>query len=528
MIICEVLTKEIIDCFHLCTVKGDYHQLFNNYRPFFRSLGVNLRRVIFPGHHLCKIIFLELRYLLDFLKDWNENDPNSQLGLFYWKDQIPEFFQHLKLAIIEKNWQSFYEEYRSIADLMIREARKQEILDFRIEYGSESFESFESMDAARSLIPDEYFSEPDKAGFCINYFLDAEGYFIPPEPPERFSDRTNEETSTSSVSLQFPQQDISGLKQYFKEEFDKAKQEIKECNQAQLKRIEAKLDNKLTSIMNKVTSSERRLEATPTDDHPIDLKAELAKMNQFFTQGMTELRVMISNFKTEMNDKLEQIEARIKHGTSDSQEKISEKIQSMKHEVGTKITEFDEKMNLRNEVLEGKIEHLAELIQRENETESVAFEPDHHENKDQDNEEDVENDSDPEPEVHENDDGAKRDRDENDENIRAIQEDIQEEFERALVSDDESDQDDHRDQDNEEDIEKGFDVDHDLYENLAMDDDEDFREMEEAFQRALAEQNRLHEEELQRVQNRRRELNRAAEEERRRIRNAANRGVGGL
>ncbi|EGT31135.1 hypothetical protein CAEBREN_23377 [Caenorhabditis brenneri] len=431
-------------------MNGDYHQLFNDYRPFFRSLGVNFRRVIFPGHHLCKILSLELRSLFDFLKNWSQDDPNSQLGYFYWKDQIPEFFQHLKLAISEKNWQSFYENYRPIADLMIREARKQEILDFRIEYGSELFESFESMDEARSLIPDD-FSEPNKADFCIDYFLDAEGYLIPPEPLERFSDKTNEETSTSSVSLHFSQAEISDLKQFVKQEIDSAKQDIMvECNQAQLKRIEAKLDTKLTSIMNKVTSSERRLEATLANDSPIDLKAELAEMNQLFTRGMTELRVVISDFKN-----------------SDIGEDDDKDIRAIREEFEREFVS-DAKSDLENQ-------------------------------RNQENEEDIERGFNVKPELHEN---AVMD---DNQEIRALQEDIQEEFERALVSDDESDLENHRDQDLEDEIRIYDDA--ELYEYVAMDDDEDIREMEAEFQRALAEQTRAQEEELQRVRNRRRELN---------------------
>ncbi|CAL2042990.1 unnamed protein product [Caenorhabditis brenneri] len=374
-------------------------------------------------------------------------------------------------------WNILYSEYVFAADSIIKRARKQEIFDFQIEFDKKFYETFKKRDTAKQAEMKTLSEYPDATEYDSS---DSEDEVV-----------SSDEDSEEEIEDSDDDDDLSS---------DDSDDDLEE--------LVKEMSEKLDTVSTKLASLEAA-NKTPTNDSPIDLKTELAKMSQLFTQGMAEFRTVMSDFKTEIHYKLEQMEARIKQETLEKSgflEKIEEKLQGVKSEInleigikiaefdermntrtevlegnidekfqvikseiklhiGTKFAEFDEKMNTRNEVLVGRIEHLAELTERGNETESVVSEPELHE---------------------------------------------------------------YIDQDNEEDTEKSIDVEPELHENVALDDDEDIQEMEEAFQKALAEQTRAQEEELRRVQERRREMNRAAEEERRQIRNATNGGAGGL
>ncbi|CAL2042995.1 unnamed protein product [Caenorhabditis brenneri] len=140
-----VLTEEIIECFHFCAKKADYQQLFNDYPRFFVELVENLEKVKFPDG-IWQTIAKNSRHLLDILKQWHSENPLFRKEILAVEEKNPEFLAHFKDFGSVKDWNDFYNEYKSTADLMITHARKKGNIDFRIECKGASFGNFAERD----------------------------------------------------------------------------------------------------------------------------------------------------------------------------------------------------------------------------------------------------------------------------------------------------------------------------------------------------------------------------------------------
>ncbi|CAL2042992.1 unnamed protein product [Caenorhabditis brenneri] len=133
-----VLTEKMIKYIH----KGQFQQLLNEHQEFFKDLSDNLKIVVFPKKHLSGQIPTKMKFLLTFLEHPRSNDPECPVVHdAYWGWSFQKFFNHLKYGVVFHDWRSFYESYRPTADYMIREARMQEVIDFRIELGSSLYEN---------------------------------------------------------------------------------------------------------------------------------------------------------------------------------------------------------------------------------------------------------------------------------------------------------------------------------------------------------------------------------------------------
>lgn len=141
------LTEQIIEVFNECAAKGNYEQFMAN-RSFITKLCESLKKVKFEnGPALCALISRDSKFCFDFLTKWNPKSPNEIVsGTSNLTKCVPEFVRDLKDAISSKKWDRFYCKYRTDADFMISEARKQNVLDFSIEYGSGMYQNFELRD----------------------------------------------------------------------------------------------------------------------------------------------------------------------------------------------------------------------------------------------------------------------------------------------------------------------------------------------------------------------------------------------
>ncbi|EGT30690.1 hypothetical protein CAEBREN_32754 [Caenorhabditis brenneri] len=152
MVIQLIITPGMIKCFHECTAKSDYKQLFNDYPQFFASLEENVTELEF-GDPLPSTIIDEFSFFRSFIYAW---EPNTRLPMN--KESIGpdhcmlKFLPRLCLAMQTRNWDDFYEKYLPTIDLLIQEARKQKIIDLKIGFGPELYDTFSQRDQAANQL----------------------------------------------------------------------------------------------------------------------------------------------------------------------------------------------------------------------------------------------------------------------------------------------------------------------------------------------------------------------------------------
>ncbi|UMM32090.1 hypothetical protein L5515_006018 [Caenorhabditis briggsae] len=163
MVVYLDLTEKTIDCFNECAKKGSYAKFVDENRNFIRTLSENLKKVKFPvNENIADMVSLKCKFYFDYLTKWNPRDPPAVVpGTTLLERYTPCFVNDLKQAISTRNWDKFYSEYYlgchnrdPTADFIINEAKKQGVLDFQIQKGSGSYESFQERDVVvRNLKP---------------------------------------------------------------------------------------------------------------------------------------------------------------------------------------------------------------------------------------------------------------------------------------------------------------------------------------------------------------------------------------
>ncbi|UMM32092.1 hypothetical protein L5515_006019 [Caenorhabditis briggsae] len=148
MVVYLDLTEKTIDCFNECARKGSFAKFVDENQKFIRTLSDNLKKVKFAaGETISDMVSQNCKFYFDYLIKWNPRDPPTVVpGTTLLQRYTPCFVNDLKQAISTRNWDKFYSEYYPIADFIINEARKQGVLDFQIQKGSGSFESFHERD----------------------------------------------------------------------------------------------------------------------------------------------------------------------------------------------------------------------------------------------------------------------------------------------------------------------------------------------------------------------------------------------
>ncbi|CAL2042983.1 unnamed protein product [Caenorhabditis brenneri] len=141
MVVQLVVTPEMIKCFHECTAKGNYLQLFEDNEQFFETLKENLNKVNFT-EPLYSAIVKEFNFLLNCLSTWVPStalpwDKETINPGLYLLGFLPRFV----LAMQTRNWNDFYKQFLPIIDLMIEAARRQEVIDLKVGFGTELFET---------------------------------------------------------------------------------------------------------------------------------------------------------------------------------------------------------------------------------------------------------------------------------------------------------------------------------------------------------------------------------------------------
>ncbi|CAP35957.2 Protein CBG18525 [Caenorhabditis briggsae] len=152
MVVYLDLTEKTIDCFNECARKflfqGSYAKFVDENQKFIRTLSENLKKVKFPvGETISDMVSQNCKFYIDYLIKWNPREPRGVVpGTAFLERYTPKLVNDLKRAISIRNWDKFYWEYYPTADFIINEARKQGVLDFQIQKGSGSYESFHERD----------------------------------------------------------------------------------------------------------------------------------------------------------------------------------------------------------------------------------------------------------------------------------------------------------------------------------------------------------------------------------------------
>ncbi|ULT86322.1 hypothetical protein L3Y34_006180 [Caenorhabditis briggsae] len=148
MVVYLDLTEKTIGCFNECAKKGSYAKFVDENRKFIRTLSENLKKVKFPvNENIADMVSQNCKFYFDYLTKWNPRDPPAVVpGTTLLERYTPCFVNDLKQAISTRNWDKFYLEYYPTADFIINEARKQGVLDFQVQKGSGSYESFHERD----------------------------------------------------------------------------------------------------------------------------------------------------------------------------------------------------------------------------------------------------------------------------------------------------------------------------------------------------------------------------------------------
>ncbi|PIC22915.1 hypothetical protein B9Z55_016802 [Caenorhabditis nigoni] len=142
------LTEKTIDCFNECAKKGNYEKFVDENQKFIKTLSDNLKKVKFPVHEIISnMVSQNCKFYMDYLTKWNPRDHRVVVpGTTLLERDTPNLVEDLKRALSIRNWNQFYSEYYATADFIIKEARKQGVLDFQIEQGPAIFESFQERD----------------------------------------------------------------------------------------------------------------------------------------------------------------------------------------------------------------------------------------------------------------------------------------------------------------------------------------------------------------------------------------------
>ncbi|CAO4376499.1 unnamed protein product [Caenorhabditis nigoni] len=148
MVVYLDLTEKTIDCFNECAKKGNYEKFVVENQKFIKTLSDNLKKVKFPVHEIISnMVSQNCKFYMDYLTKWNPRDHRVVVpGTTLLERHTPNLVEDLKRALSIRNWNQFYSEYYATADFIIKEARKQGVLDFQIEQGPAIFESFQERD----------------------------------------------------------------------------------------------------------------------------------------------------------------------------------------------------------------------------------------------------------------------------------------------------------------------------------------------------------------------------------------------
>ncbi|CAL2042994.1 unnamed protein product [Caenorhabditis brenneri] len=239
-----VLTEEMIECFHSCANKADYRQLFNKYPGFFYVLVEYLEIVEFPllqflfANSICPVIAKNSRHLLNILRHWHSGETSFCEELIVVDQKYPEFLAHFKDMGSVKDWNDFYNTYKSTADVVITDARQQEIIDFKIECKGALFDDFEDRD---------------------NFLKSYQG--TEPEPQEEEKKEENHGSNLQQLEIKIQKQ-LKAQEEQMKLREDKLRMREDELDEKvnEIRSMEAHLDEKIEEIKLREKKLGRKLE----------------------------------------------------------------------------------------------------------------------------------------------------------------------------------------------------------------------------------------------------------------------------
>ncbi|EFO87974.1 hypothetical protein CRE_05807 [Caenorhabditis remanei] len=316
---------------------------------------------------LCKILSQNCISLLEFLPKYPENVPrrSSRKITESLEKYIPEFCEDLKQAISSKNWDDFYWKYRSTADKIILEGRKQGwiqvVIEHRNFYDSVNipslYESFEARDSAANYRHDTK----------VLTLENKESKGPAPFAHEKVSTQKLTAIKSSSTISHYPDslESIENLKKEILSQkinfeqrlvnFEILQNDMKEKLEEEIEQTESKLQK---SIISKLKRNEEPLKILK-EEMRIELNALRQSIEQTLSESQTEIRKFvkkeIQSLETKLNVK---IETKMEEGFKKQEE-------LWKTETVNMITAMLDKTGISQEPFESKTDQLEETTKSE-------------------------------------------------------------------------------------------------------------------------------------------------------------------
>ncbi|CAL2042979.1 unnamed protein product [Caenorhabditis brenneri] len=143
------ITADIIKSFNECTSMRDYTSFYYNYETSIKSSAEDFKLLNVSYSNRCHFITQNFLLIFKFLKDYPHSDPN-RFVCYTVETGDPEFVKDMKAAINWRDWNSFYQKYSKIADVIIEQAREQKVLNISIEWNRTFYSNFEAIENAKS------------------------------------------------------------------------------------------------------------------------------------------------------------------------------------------------------------------------------------------------------------------------------------------------------------------------------------------------------------------------------------------
>ncbi|CAL2042986.1 unnamed protein product [Caenorhabditis brenneri] len=329
-----VISEEMTKCFYSCCQKCNYLPLFKDYEPFFGSLAENFKKVHFLDNTYSREISENLTDIFRYVMGFNQN-TNSDYG---FETKIPEFFQALRQALYLKFWDNFYEKFQYVADIMIKSARIQGIMDLKIAWGSIMFETLEDRDVAM-------FSRGSKNRANHQKLEEKLSKNVEKEPSQPI--RENVPSKTYEVRHAVPIE-VSKINEASLTRVPEVRPTVP-TSEEQLELIQIETDKKLNNLGN--LNLEEKLETMETNQKHFD--QQLNHINFSSNEMFSQLREQFSTKSLEIDEKI----GKAMNGIENSiKERLENMDDNVKQKFGTIIA------TMESDLVNKMEERLAEIV----------------------------------------------------------------------------------------------------------------------------------------------------------------------
>lgn len=326
MTVTIIISEDMIQCFNQCARIGEYQPFLQEYFATVQTVTKHLKSASFPKELVCAFVSMHLKECMSFLSNSDSKAANFLLR------RAPALYEHMRYSVCRGSWSSFYWDYRSKFDYMIEKARNQKVINFQIEFQGAYFESFESRDMAGN------YRKPD--GRCLpEYFiptpiLTSEKNVCKVAPVKK---EELKKLDTTSTELDVGAIEASGTGQSSKS-VGPTSTSLTTANSAAV----------AVDIMNSVTEAEVK------NEQLISLVESELDPDKSERMKMRELKNMMKDLKMDFADHKNQVEQKLTEQTT--------RMEVMEKSLTDQIAELKSTLNSRDEQSEKKMDQLINMV----------------------------------------------------------------------------------------------------------------------------------------------------------------------